>query len=611
MNKILPQIKSSDNLKELKIEEKKELCQELRTKIIDTVSTNGGHLASNLGVVELSVALLSVFDLPKDSIIWDVGHQCYCHKMLTGRYSSFSTIRQKGGLAGFPDISESDCDIFTTGHSSTSISSALGLAVANQIDNNDNYTVAVIGDGALSGGLAFEGLNNVSRGTKNFIVILNDNKMSISKNVGAVSKHLNSIRVSAKYIEAKDSVEKTLNKIPLLGRGLSSVIKGTKSIIKKILYTKTIFECMGFAYYGIYDGHNLQNLIEILRGAKKVNKPVLIHIKTTKGKGYNKAEYNPKDFHGVSSFDTTTGKSSLPKNSFSNVFGNCISNIASQNDKICAITAAMTEGTGLGLFASSYKSRFFDVGIAEAHAVTFSAGLAKKGLLPVFAVYSTFLQRAYDSIIHDIALQNLKVILAIDRAGFVGDDGKTHQGLFDVGFLKTVPNITVYSPSFFDELDFTLQKLVNGDYSLCAIRYPRGHEGDKPKMFSTSNNDFDVYGNENSNDCIVCYGRIFSNATKVADELKIKVIKLNRILPIPSEAVNIACKAKNVLFAEEAFSGIASDFIKLLYQNDFKGNFKINDVSNPFCPHSNMNEQISLFKLDEQGLFQTINQMRK
>ncbi|MFI3206564.1 MAG: 1-deoxy-D-xylulose-5-phosphate synthase, partial [Clostridia bacterium] len=521
------------------------------------------------------------------------------------------TIRKEGGLSGFTNREESDCDTFTTGHSSTSISSALGLATANSINHKNDYTVAIIGDGALTGGLAFEAINNIGRKKKNLIVILNDNNMSISKNVGSLARHLNILRLSFSYIEVKNSVEFLLKKIPLVGNALAIFLRKLKTLIKRIFYNTSIFECMGVQYYGPYDGHNIELLTKVLNKAKKINKPVLIHVKTTKGKGYEYAEDKPKDFHGVSSFDPNTGKGELSRNSFSSVFGNCITNLATNNDKICAITAAMSSGTGLNLFAKTHKERFFDVGIAEAHAVTFSAGLSRKGMIPIFAVYSTFLSRAYSSLIHDVSLQNLKVILAIDRAGLVGDDGKTHQGVFDVSFLKTVPNARVYSPSYFDELDFTLQKLVESDCELCAVRYPRGHEGYKPKEFVFSDKDYDVFGDKNAKVSVVTYGREFSvvaTAVKKID-FPVKIIKLNRIIPIPCKAIEEVISSEKLLIAEEASCGIASDFVSKAYEIGFKGKFVINDIKNAFVSHASFEKQLEQCELDEESIINTIKNL--
>lgn len=607
MGEILGKIKDPKQVQQLSLKEKEILCCELRKEIILATSKNGGHLASNLGVVELTVALFSVFNLPSDSIIWDVGHQCYSHKMLTGRYEQFNTIRIQNGLTGFPDRSESDCDVFTTGHSSASLSSAFGLQVAKQLKNENAYTVAVIGDGALSGGLAFEGLNNIGRSKKNFIIILNDNKMSISKNVGSVSRHLNHLRADSGYLKLKNRIEIRLSKIPKVGKYIANGIKKLKYVAKRTMLNSTLFEYMGIEYYGPYDGHDIEELSNVLNTVKKLNKPVLIHVKTVKGKGYEPAQNKPKNYHGVSSFDILTGKILPSKKSFSTVFGNALNNAAEVNENICAITAAMSEGTGLTSFAENHRERFFDVGIAEAHAVTFAAGLSAKGMLPVFAVYSTFLQRSYDSIVHDVALQDLKMILAVDRAGFVGEDGKTHQGLLDVSMLKNLPNTTIFSPTYFDELDFTLQKAIEGDYKLTAIRYPRGHEGEKPEDFVSSREDFDVYGKKNAENCIICYGRVFCEAAKLAKKNNLKIVKLNKIYPIEKEVVKIASKCKNILFLEEAVCGVVENYASEIYIANSKANFKKIVVKNPFANHASMQEQLKECKLDKDGIQEMIN----
>ncbi len=609
MDKILDSITDQKEIRFLTKENEEQLCKEVREEIVESVSKNGGHLASNLGVVELSVALLSVFDLEKDTIIWDVGHQCYTHKILTGRKERFSTVRANDGLSGFPSREESDFDPFTTGHSSASISSALGIAIGKQIKEKSGYTVAVIGDGALTGGLAFEGLNNAGRRRKNFIVIINDNNMSISKNVGSMAKYLTYMRSSQGYIKAKSSVERTLGKIPLVGNSFANGLRKAKGAVRRIVYKSNIFEDMGFKYYGIFDGHDLTLLKETLENVKKINKPVVIHLRTTKGKGYQFAEEKPWVFHGVAPFNNKTGEVPCPKKSFSDVFGNCLVNIAEQNKKICAITAAMSTGTGLLEFSKKYKDRFFDVGIAEAHAVTFAAGLARQGLLPVFAVYSTFLQRAYDSLVHDIALQNLKVVLAVDRAGMVGEDGKTHQGLFDVSFLRTVPNITIFSPSYFDELDFTLQRIVEDDFNLVAVRYPRGGQMYRPDDFVSKFMDFDIYGDENAKVAIVTYGRVFSNCCEALEKLKAAnksavIYKLNKIFPIEEEVFEKLKAYDSVLFVEEGqLNGGINEYVSLnLQQRGYKGKYSVSAVKNPFVTHNSMGIQMEKNGLDAQSI---------
>lgn len=604
MENILNTIKSPDMVKNLSLEEKEQLCKELREVIMDTVSNNGGHLASNLGTVELTVALFSVLDLDKDKIVWDVGHQCYSHKLLTGRYEEFHTLRTNGGLSGFPDIDESKYDPFTTGHSSASISSAFGLSQGEYINHTDGTVVAIIGDGALTGGLSFEGLNNAGRTNKNFIVILNDNNMSISSNVGSLNNYLNNLRGSLKYIRNKRKLENLLLKIPKIGRKTLSFLKKVKRFFKTNFYNSTIFEDMGFIYYGPYDGHDISDICEILESVKAIDRPVLIHLNTVKGKGYEYAEENPNEYHGVPKFDIKSGGFVSEKSSFTAYFSKKITSLARQNYKVCAITAAMSNGTGLKEFQAEHSNRFFDVGIAEGHAVTFAAGLSKSGLIPVFAVYSTFLQRAYDNIIHDIALQNLKCIFAIDRAGLVGTDGKTHQGVFDVGYLKTIPNITVFSPSYYAEMDVAFNKAVKGDYKLTAIRYPKGSEPEVPDGFTVTGDDYDVYGNKTAKNAVICYGRIFDNAVKALGNFgdNAKIVKLNKILPISEEAVKEVVDCENILFLEEAVSGINENFAVKLLKNGYKGSYNVRDIKNGFIPHALVDEQLKMLGLDVDGI---------
>ena len=420
---ILSTIKSPQDLKKLSDTQLKQLCKEIRKKIIDTVSVNGGHLSPNLGVVELTVMLHCVFDCPNDSIVWDVGHQCYTHKMLTGRYDIIDTIRTKDGLSGFPKRGESEYDAFDVGHSSTSISAAFGIAQAKLLKGDDSHTIAVIGDGSLTGGLAYEGLNNAGRFKNNFIVILKDNKMSISKNVGAMAKYLTSIRVKPAYLRIKNRVENILSHIPFIGSPTKALLRRSKSRLKRIIYKDTLFDQLGYRYYGPVDGHDIDSLRKALLAAKDANSPVLLHVITTKGKGYQYAESDSASFHGIGQFDIDTGEPISSKTVFSTVFGEGLCRIAETDDRVCAVTAAMRTGTGLLEFSRRFKDRFFDVGIAEEHAVTFSCGMASKGMIPVFAVYSTFLQRGYDQLLHDAAMQKLHMVVAVDRAGIVGEDG--------------------------------------------------------------------------------------------------------------------------------------------------------------------------------------------
>ena len=532
--KYLNKIHSPADLKKLNSAEYPELAQEIRDVLVDTVSKNGGHLASNLGAVELTIAIHLTFDSPKDRIVWDVGHQAYTHKLLTGRYDVFDTIRQKDGISGFCHPNESEHDTFYSGHSGTSVSSAFGIAEANKIKKNNNYTVAVIGDGSFTGGLVYEALNNAGRSKTNLIVILNDNEMSISKNVGSVAKYLTKIRSKKRYVRMKARLERFLDRIPLIGHSMASGLFSFKTAIKNLIYESTIFEKMGFRYMGPIDGHDIGMMCEALETAKSLGAPVLLHVNTVKGKGYNYAEKDPSHFHGVSDFDIDTGEPHSSGDTFCNEFGKLMCKMAHEDRRITLITAAMSLGTGLTEFSEKYSERFFDVGIAEEHAVTFASGLSKGGMLPVFAVYSTFLQRCYDEIMHDGALQDQKLVLAIDRAGFVGDDGETHNGLYDVAFLQSIPKVTVYSPATYDEMKIDFGNAFYRDKDVVAVRYPRGGEPEIPEDYEPSFGTYDIYGNVSADKVIVTYGRLFFEAAKAVKELAnhsidAKVLKLNRI----------------------------------------------------------------------------------
>lgn len=612
---ILERINDPGDVKKLREEELEPLCEEIRERIIETISDNGGHLASNLGVVELTVALTLAFDLSQDDVVWDVGHQSYPYKLLTGRQERFGTIRQEGGLSGFPDRGESPYDKFTTGHSSTSISAALGLSEAKHLRGEDGFVVAVIGDGALSGGLAYEGLNNAGRLHRNFIVILNDNHMSISRNVGSMARYLTYMRTKAGYIRAKNNVGSSLEKLPGIGHALAAVLRGIKDRVKKIFYNSTIFEDFGFAYYGPFDGHDLELLRSTLESAKLIQKPVLLHVRTYKGKGYRYAERDPQMYHGLSGFDVSTGDTGEKGRSFSDVFGETLCRLAEEHPELCAITAAMQDGTGLAAFRERYRERFFDVGIAEEHAVTFGGGLAAGGMLPVFAVYSTFLQRAYDQLLHDAALQQRRMILAIDRAGIVGEDGKTHQGVFDAAFLLTVPGCTVYSPAYFEELSLRLTQLVCEGEGLCAIRYPRGRELYRPDWVRVGRETFQVYGTPDAQICVVTYGRLFSFAAEAMealkrDEIRIKLVKLDRIIPIDPEAVREAIGCAEVFFFEEGVKngGIGEHFSRLLQGGGFSGRFHLRAVEGGFVEHAPMFRALEKLGLSARDMEEAVRQ---
>ena len=476
---ILEQIKGPEDLKKLTSEELSQLAEEIRAFLIEKISHTGGHLASNLGVVELTIALFRTFDLPEDKIIWDVGHQSYTHKILSGRRMEFDELRQYGGLSGFPKRKESPYDSFDTGHSSTSISAGLGIAQGRDILGEDYKVVSVIGDGALTGGMAYEALNNAARMKKNFIIILNDNKMSISENVGGMSRYLGGLRTGAGYNDLKKNVADTLERIPVVGGRMIDKIKRTKNSIKQLFIPGMLFENMGITYLGPVDGHNIPALCKVLKEAQKLDHAVLVHVLTKKGKGYEPAEKNPAHFHGVSPFDIKTGKPLAEKKypTYTDVFSKKLCQLGETHPELVAVTAAMPDGTGVAAFGKKFPDRFFDVGIAEAHAVTSAAGMAAAGLRPVVAVYSSFLQRGYDQILHDVCIQNLPVLFAVDRAGLVGSDGETHQGIFDISYLSTIPNMTIMAPKNKWELSDMIKYAVDFS-SPIAIRYPRGEAYD-------------------------------------------------------------------------------------------------------------------------------------
>lgn len=614
--KYLNRINSPDDLKKLNDDEIKELAQEIRDVLIDTVSRTGGHLASNLGIVELTIAIHLCFNSPEDRIVWDVGHQAYVHKLLTGRFDKFDTLRQEGGISGFCHPNESEHDTFYSGHSGTSISSAYGIAQSNKIKNNDNYTVAVIGDGSFTGGLVYEALNNAGRSNAKLIVILNDNEMSISKNVGSVAKYLTRIRSKKRYVRMKAKLERALERIPGIGHKMAMGLFNLKTKIKNTMYESTIFEKMGFRYMGPIDGYDINQMCEALETAKTLGNPVLLHVNTVKGKGYDYAEKDPSHFHGVSTFKVETGESKFSSGTtFCNEFGHLMCNLAEKDERIAVITAAMSLGTGLTEFSKKYSDRFFDVGIAEEHAVTFASGLSKGGMLPVFAVYSTFLQRCYDEIIHDGALQDQKMVLAIDRAGFVGDDGETHNGLYDVAFLQSIPNVTVYSPASFDEMKADFAQAFYRDSDVVAVRYPRGGEFELPEDYKPSFGTFDIYGNEDAEILIVTYGRLFGQATKAISELaengiNVKILKLNRIKPIDKNAIEYAMSANAIYFFEEGVrsGGTGEKFAAELLENGYKGRYSLTAVEDCFVKQATVDAQIKNNHLDSESMVKKIKE---
>lgn len=476
---MLEKINNTNDIKKLNQDELKQLPEEIRQFLIQSLSQTGGHLASNLGVVELTIALHLAFELPKDKIIWDVGHQSYTHKILTGRRDQFPSLRQFGGLSGFPKTGESDCDCFNTGHSSTSVSAGLGLAAARDLKGQSHKVISVIGDGALTGGMAFEGLNNASKLETNFIIVLNDNDMSISRNVGGLSQYLGSIRTAGVYQDLKNGVLESLHKIPVYGERLVRKIRRTKSGIKQLLIPGMLFENMGILYLGPVDGHDINKMTAMFQKASRVNGPVLVHVLTEKGRGYEPAVRHPARFHGTEPFDIETGlvKKKKHKAAYTDVFSTVMRKLGDRDEKLAAITAAMETGTGLKRFHNMFPERFFDVGIAEGHAVTFAAGLAAGGMKPVFAVYSSFLQRAYDQVLHDVCLQDLPVVFAIDRAGIAGSDGETHQGIFDISYLMSMPNMVLMAPKNKWELSDMIKYALQQKHP-AAVRYPRGEAYD-------------------------------------------------------------------------------------------------------------------------------------
>ncbi len=582
----LDEIHSPADIKKLHKKELAALCEQLRQTMIDTVSANGGHLASNLGVVELTVALHSVFTTPHDAIVWDVGHQCYPHKLLTDRYAAFGTLRQKDGISGFPKPSESAHDAFVTGHSSTSISAANGIAKAKALTGDDGYTVAVIGDGALTGGLAYEGLSNAGRSDDRLIVILNDNKMSISQNVGFVARYLTNLRSKVRYVRWKQRMTNGLSHLPLIGKPINRWAHNAKKKVKRSLFSGTsFFENMGFHYMGPVDGHDLGDLTQALLAAKSVDRPVVLHVATVKGKGYAFAEKNPDTYHGISHFDSREGAVTTSTPTFSTHFGEVLCELAAEDDRIVAITAAMKAGTCLGDFAEAYPTRFFDTGIAEEHAVTFASGMAAGGLLPVFAVYSSFLQRSYDQLVNDTSIMDNHIVLAIDRAGVVPDDGETHQGIYDVAMLRSVPHTTIYAPSCFAELSRHLRQALYDTGGIAAVRYPKGGEHPMLADYVPSYQPYTLTEGKNKKLLLVTYGRTYGEAVNARRQLQQNgqypaLLKLNRIHPIEGEVVELMAPYEMVLFFEEVsrVGGVGEAIGNRLAQAGYDGVYAVQAI---------------------------------
>lgn len=599
----LEKISSPLDIKKLDSSKLPLLCDEIRGKLISTVSNNGGHLASNLGVVELTVAIHRVFNSPEDSILFDVGHQCYVHKLLTGRNNKFSTIRMENGLSGFMNPTESPYDPFISGHSSTSLSAGFGIVKANKLLNKKGRVVCVIGDGALTGGMAYEALNNIGRSKENMIIILNDNKMSISENVGAIAKYLSDVRTRSSYISTKANVRNKIKNIPVVGNKVAKLIEKSKDTIKNAIFSQNMFESLGLYYLGPVDGHDLTHLTEVMRAAKEIDgKPVVIHAVTKKGKGYDFAETSPEEFHGISSFNSETGHHAIT-HGYSDEFGKALCELAQKDEKICAVTAAMADGTGLAEFSEKFSNRFFDVGIAEQHAVTFAAGLASNGMLPVFAVYSSFLQRAFDQIIHDCSIIKQHIVFCIDRAGIVGRDGATHNGLFDVSFLSEIPGISIFAPSNFLELREMLKTAIYECDGVCAIRYPRATQPKSP-INKYNGNKYYVDTAYNSDSIIVTYGNIYNTASTIG----CSVCKLNQLV-VDEELVNILKPYKKIVFFEESIrnGGIGQILGEKLLEMGYEGKYR-HIAINDFVSHSEIDSALKKFSLDHESMIRIMSE---
>lgn len=617
---MLENINSPKDLKKLSLREKEVLAQEIRDYVLDVVSKNGGHLASNLGVVELTIALHSIFNVACDKIIWDVGHQVYIHKILTGRKDSFKTLRKLGGIAGFPKTSESPTDVFNTGHSGTSISAALGIARARDINKDDYHVIAVIGDGALTGGMAIEALNDAGCSKNNLIVILNDNEMSISPNIGGLNLFLSKLRGKKAYKKSNDSIKDCFKKIPLVGKPLVKLAQKIKRSIKSLFISKMFFEDIGFTYLGPVDGHNMENLEKILMIAKEMPGPVLIHVLTTKGKGYEFAWKNPEKFHATGAFDLKSGESiSKKKRDYSAVFGEKLVNLASKNKKIVAITASMTAGTGLKAFAKKYPDRFFDIGIAEQHALGLAAGMASNGMIPVVPIYSTFYQRGYDQVIHDIAMQNLPVVMCVDRAGIVGADGETHQGLLDLAFFRLVPNLTILAPKDFLELEMMLEFAVNLKKPV-VIRYPRGSEASytfkKHNNINFGKSEVLLTGDDIT---IVAIGKFVSKAMEIAEILKneninCEVINARFLKPFDEKVVmNSILKTGCVISLEDGtkINGLGTTIEELICNHEIQAKLEIMAYPDQFIRHGEVSELEKIYGLDNESIVNKIRNLIK
>lgn len=617
---MLERIKQPNDVRDLTLKEAEILAKEIREFLIDSLSKTGGHLASNLGTIEMTIALHRILHFPKDQIIWDVGHQSYTHKILTGRKDGFENLRQLGGMSGFPKRSESECDVFDTGHSSTSISAGLGMAWARELSGNHEKIVAVIGDGALTGGEAYEALNNAAALERNFIIVLNDNNMSISENVGALSVQLSKMRTSGGYTGLKDGVQHSLERIPVYGDKIVATIRKTKSGLKQLVIPGMFFEEMGVMYLGPVDGHDIGAMEKVFLEAAAVKGPVLVHVLTHKGKGYAPAERLPSRFHGTDPFDKEQGLPLVHKNpTYTDVFSTVMRKMGDRDEKLVALTAAMMDGTGLKRFHNMFPDRFFDVGIAEAHAVTFSAALAAKGFKPVFAVYSSFLQRAYDQILHDVCIQKLPVVLAIDRAGLVGGDGDTHQGIFDLTFLSTIPNMTVMAPKNLWEFSDMLKFAIDFDGSI-AVRYPKGeaYRGLKHPRRKIVHGKSEVLVEEGEIALIAVGSMVKTamDAREILNKRGIPVTVVNARFVKPLDKIYLKKAAETyrgiVTLEENVLSGGFGDHVNaLLLQEGYKGGVLNIGIDDEFVPHGSIPALKKMLGIDAKGVASKVRKFSK
>ena len=613
---ILDSIQNHSDLQQLTPADREQLCAQIRDFLVSKISKTGGHLASNLGIVELAVAVETVFDTAHDRLVFDVGHQSYVHKLLTGRQADFDTLRQFGGMSGFPSPSESVTDAFTAGHASSSVSIALGMARARTLSGDNYNVVALLGDGAATGGMAYEGLNDAAVSDEPMVIILNDNAMSIDRNVGGLNSHLSKFRTKVKYLGMKKRYRSFLQKVPG-GEFVFRVTRSVKDRLRRMLIAPTIFESIGFAYLGPVDGHDTEKLISLLQIAKDMRRPVVLHVLTQKGKGYAPAQEHPKLFHGIGKFDPATGApESKTKKTFSDAFGSAMTELAAENDKLCAITAAMPGGTGLLEFKKQFPNRLFDVGIAEEHAVSMAGGLAKQGMIPVVAIYSTFLQRAYDMIMQDIAIQGLHAVFAVDRAGLVGEDGQTHHGVFDLGFLRQIPGMSVLAPASLAELKSMLFWAVKDCAGPVAVRYPKGGDGQYTQ--DHWNADLPAVTHKRGADiAIVTYGTLVNQAMEACEQLEqvgiqAGVVRLTRLNPLPADALSALLSGyKHAVILEETctgsglYEGIGWHLSKSLPECQLT---QI-DLSDSFVCHGSVEKLYAHYGLDGQSVAKHIQEV--